>query len=73
MILSGIKFRDKGGRKENRFRHSIDVLMRSPADEYGFRVIGAVITGMLDDGGSGLCSIKRLSGTSVVLAPEGAL
>ena len=73
MILSGIKFRDKGGGRESRFRHFIDVLMRSPADDYGFRVIGAVITGMLDGGGSRLWSIKRLGGTSVVLAPEGTL
>lgn len=54
------------GPKENRFRPSIDVTMRSVALEYGNRVIGIVLTGMLNDGTSGLWSICEMGGMTII-------
>jgi len=63
----------KKGPKENRFRPSIDALFRSAAYTYGPRVIGVIMTGLLDDGTSGMWSVKRLGGVSVIQEPEEAL
>ena len=63
----------KKGPKENRFRPSIDALFRSAAYSYGPRVIGIVLTGLLDDGTSGMWSVKRLGGLGVVQEPDDAL
>lgn len=62
----------KKGPKENRFRPSIDALFRSAAYVYGQRTIGIVLSGALDDGTSGLWSIKRLGGISIVQRPNQA-
>ena len=63
----------KKGPKENRFRPSIDALFRSAAYTYGPRVIGVILTGMLDDGTSGMWSIKRLGGLTIVQEPHEAM
>jgi two-component system chemotaxis response regulator CheB len=63
----------KKGPKENRFRPSIDALFRSAAYTYGPRVIGVVLTGMLNDGASGMWSVKRLGGIGIVQEPEDAM
>ena len=60
------------GPKENRFRPSIDALFRSAAYTYGPRVIGVVLTGYLDDGTSGLWSVQRLGGLTIVQEPRDA-
>jgi two-component system, chemotaxis family, protein-glutamate methylesterase/glutaminase len=63
----------KRGPKENRFRPSIDALFRSAAYVYGSRVIGLVLTGVLDDGTSGLWTIKRLGGLALIQDPMDAI
>ena len=72
MLIEGDKILVKKGPKENRFRPSIDALFCSAAYNYGPRVIGVVLTGMLDDGTSGMWSVKRLGGLGIIQEPDDA-
>ncbi len=54
------------GPRENRFRPAINPLFRSVAATYRSRVIGVILTGMLDDGAAGLWAVKRCGGLAVV-------
>ena len=72
-LLVGRKSFDcRAGPKENRSRPSIDVLFRSAAYTHRAGVIGMVLSGMLDDGTSGLWTIKQAGGHAIVQRPEDA-
>jgi two-component system chemotaxis response regulator CheB len=60
------------GPKENLHRPCINVTFRSAAAEYGARVIGAVLTGMQDDGTAGLWSVRQSGGTVMIQSPSDA-
>jgi two-component system chemotaxis response regulator CheB len=60
------------GAFENQWRPSIDVLFRTAAAAYDSCVTGIILTGMLDDGSSGMAAIKRSGGRCMVQDPQEA-
>lgn len=60
------------GPRENNSRPAIDPMLRSVAACCGSRAVGAVLTGTLGDGASGLFSIATCGGITVVQDPQDA-
>jgi two-component system, chemotaxis family, protein-glutamate methylesterase/glutaminase len=71
LILDGA-IRLGRGPRENMARPAIDPLFRSVAASHGPGALGVVLTGYLNDGVSGLASIKERGGLTVVQNPSDA-
>jgi len=72
LIVKKDRMRVIRGPHENRWRPSIDVLFRSAAVAYDSQVIGIVLSGLLDDGTSGMSAIQRCGGICIVQEPNDA-
>lgn len=60
------------GARENHSRPSIDPTLRTAAVLYGARVVGVILTGLLDDGAAGLLAVHRCGGHAIVQSPDDA-
>jgi two-component system, chemotaxis family, protein-glutamate methylesterase/glutaminase len=60
------------GPAENRWRPSIDALFRSVAASYNSRSIGIILSGLMQDGTSGMIAIQKSGGTCIVQDPKEA-
>ncbi|MBN9117978.1 MAG: chemotaxis response regulator protein-glutamate methylesterase [Planctomycetes bacterium] len=63
------RVRVRGGEPVNRHRPSVDVLFGSCARELGHNAVGAILTGMGDDGARGLLAMRK-SGARTVAQDE---
>jgi two-component system chemotaxis response regulator CheB len=70
MLVHGGRIRLTKGPRENGHRPAIDPLFRSAARHRDGRCIGVILSGLLDDGASGLAFIKAHGGSVVVQDPE---
>ncbi len=73
LILTEGQMKLGRGPRENMARPAIDPLFRSAAVAYRSRVIGVILSGLLNDGASGLEAVKRCGGLALVQDPADAI
>lgn len=73
LLVDGKVIRLGRGPRENMARPAIDPLFRSVGISAGSRAIGILLSGMLNDGASGLADLKRCGGVTVVQSPLDAV
>lgn len=73
LIVEGNLLRVIQGPRENLHRPAIDPLFRSAAITFGRRLIGVVLTGLLDDGTAGLMVVRAQGGETIVQDPKTAM
>jgi two-component system, chemotaxis family, protein-glutamate methylesterase/glutaminase len=73
LLVRGDRLELDTGPKENGVRPAVDPLFRSLAADWGSAGVAVVLSGALDDGASGVVSVKEAGGTVVVQAPSDAL
>jgi len=67
--LDGTVIRLTTAAKENGHRPSIDTTMRSAVNAFGDRVLAMLLSGLLDDGVSGLSLVQAVGGVTAVQDP----
>jgi two-component system chemotaxis response regulator CheB len=72
LIVDGDRLSLGEGPRENNARPAIDPMLRSAAVCCGSRVVGAVLTGTLGDGASGLWTISQAGGITIAQDPKDA-
>jgi len=73
LLIEGERMVLAHGPRENGSRPAIDPMFRSVAASFGGRVIGVLLTGMLNDGTSGMIAIQECGGRTVIQHPRDAL
>ena len=69
LVIDGPAVRLGRGPRENMARPAIDPLFRSAGISAGPRAIGVLLSGLLNDGASGLADLRRCGGVTVVQNP----
>lgn len=72
LLIGNAHVHIRRGPRENGFRPAIDPMFRSAAVYRSTRAVGIVLSGLLDDGASGLRSIHRTGGCCLVQSPDEA-
>jgi two-component system, chemotaxis family, protein-glutamate methylesterase/glutaminase len=73
LVIEHDRIRLLRGARENHSRPAIDPLFRSAAVARRGRVIGGILSGLLDDGAAGLLSVKRCGGVAFVQSRQDAV
>ncbi len=73
LLVLDAQLRVVDGPHENMARPAIDPLFRSAAVAATSRVIGVLLSGLLDDGSAGMLAIKRCGGITMIQDPVEAL
>jgi two-component system chemotaxis response regulator CheB len=73
LLIEPGRVRISMGPKEGGHRPAIDPLFRTAAKTYAFRVVGVILSGMMDDGSAGLREIRRHGGSAIVQDPNEAI